>query len=92
MDTHESENRRDQAGEDNADPRHEAERHAAYLLGQCVGIEDAAGRLRVKSGELFAQGNDERACMFRGLANDLSSHAKKVRITHDIYRKEHGLT
>lgn len=75
----------------NTPERQEAEEHAAYLLGQCVGIEDTAGRLRVKSGEAFQIGNDDRARWLRDLAGDLKSDANAKRKVHDDYRKANAL-
>lgn len=71
--------------------KQEAQEHEAYLLGCCVGVEEVAGRLRVRSGDYFVQGRDTEAQLLRSLAKDVDARAVELRKKHSDYRRECGL-
>jgi len=55
----------------------------SYLLGIAVGYEQNSGWLRKLSGDMFAHGKDERAKMFRDLADDIAGFAVEKRKEHE---------
>lgn len=53
--------------------------HFYYLLGQAIGTENAAGHLRVRAGEFFTRGEDDKAKLWRSIADDLDRRGEKLR-------------
>ncbi len=66
----------------------EHDRTDSYLLGIAVGIESEAGRLRVKSGEAYAQGKDYLAETYRDIARDLTESTKWARAKWEEHKAQ----
>lgn len=62
--------------------------HLSFLSGIITGIESAATTAIEKSGELFAEGNDQRAGLTRTLGYDLRKKAKDMRQTQGTKREQ----
>ena len=64
----------------------EHDRTDSFLLGIAGGIEQTAGRLRVKAGEFYARGKDREAETYRDIARELDEEAKKARATWEEHK------
>ena len=69
--------------EEELDERIEHESTSGYELGICEGIDRVARGLRKKAGDIFAQGDDEVAKVFRAMANKLDEEGRKQRDAYD---------
>lgn len=61
--------------------------NAWYALGMVVGHEAVSKQLRTISGELFAEGKDDMAKLYRSVANQIDADAKTMR---KDYEREAG--
>lgn len=61
---------------------------AAFMLGTTSGIDIAAKKIRSRSGEFFAKGQDKEAKIWRGIADYLDELHKATRSDYDSYRPQ----
>lgn len=59
-----------------------------FLLGKVSGWQDAGARLIKQSGELFADGKDERAQLMREIGRQLIKEAESQRKVYDERKPE----
>lgn len=67
----------------------EAHAHHGYLLGQCVGMESAGGKVMEMAVEAFRRGRQEEATMLREISENLTKQGKAMHPGPDVkYERE----
>jgi hypothetical protein len=60
-----------------------------FLLGETSGVESFSLYLRQASGDMFAQGRDTEAKIYRELADDAKARSVRKRREADEYKERH---
>lgn len=61
-----------------------------FLLGETSGLESFSLYLRQASGDMFAQGRDTEARIYRDLADDAKAQSIRKRMEADEYKERHS--
>jgi hypothetical protein len=61
-----------------------------FLIGKASGLESYSRYLRQASGDLFAQGKDTEASIYRDLADDAKARSVRKRKEADDHKKRYG--